>query len=101
MNPRRHARSSSMKKLTVETIIKPIEDGVALKPFVGPEDRITEALEVMLKNDLKRIAVISEDSVLGMVRLDEALKQVGLNGDVKSKERQSLIVHGRKIVVEK
>ena len=89
-----------MKRLAVEEIIIPIEDDVALKPSVGPEDRITEALEVMLKNDLKRIAVTHGSEVLGMITLEDALKQVGLEGDLKSKGGRSIIIHGRRIVVE-
>lgn len=89
-----------MKRLAVEAIIIPIEDGVALKPFVGPEDRVTEALEVMLKNNLKRIAVIQGKEVLGMIRLEDALKQVGLEGNLKSKGSRSVIIHGRKIILD-
>lgn len=89
-----------MKRLAVEAIIIPIEDGVALKPCVGPEDRVTEALEVMLKNNLKRIAVIRGKEVLGMIRLEDALKQVGLEGNLKSKGSRSVIIHGRKIILD-
>ena len=92
-------KRTGMKRLTVEGIIVPITDGVALKPRVGPEDRITEALEVMLKNDLKRIAVTRGDKVLGMIRLEDALKQVGLDGNLKSKGSRSIIIHGRRIIV--
>ena len=90
----------TMKRLAVEEIIIPIEEGVALKPTVSPQDRITEALEVMLKNDVKRIAVTREKEVLGMITLEDALKQVGLEGDLKSTGSRSVIIHGRKIVVE-
>ena len=89
-----------MKRLAVEEIIIPIEDGVALKPSVAPEDRITDALEVMLKKDLKRIAVTRGSEVLGMITVEDALKQVGLEGDLKSKGSRSVIMHGRRIVVE-
>jgi CBS domain-containing protein len=92
---------TSMKRLTVEAIIIPIEEGVALRPYVGPEDRVTEALEVMLKNDLKRVAVISGNEVVGMIRLEDALKKVGLEGDLKSKERRSIVIQGRRITVDK
>ena len=90
-----------MKKIALETIIIPIEKGVPLKPFAAHDDRITDALEVMLKNDLKRIAVVQGEKVLGMVRLEDALKKVGLDRDLKSKGAKSLVFQGRKIVVEK
>jgi CBS domain-containing protein len=89
-----------MKKLSVETIIIPIEEEVALKPCVGPEDSITDAIEVMLKNDVKRIAVTQGDQLVGMIRLEDALKKVGLEGDLKSKPKRTIVVHGRKIIVE-
>ena len=89
-----------MKRLAVEEIIIPIEEGVPLKPSVSPRDRIMEALEVMLKNDVKRIAVTREKEVLGMITLEDALRQVGLEGDLKSKGSRSVIIHGRKILVE-
>ncbi len=87
--------------LAVETIIIPIKEGIPLKPCVGPEDRITDALEVMLKNDLKQIAVVQEDVVLGMINLEDALKKVGLEGDLKPRGKYSIVVHGRKIIVER
>jgi len=90
-----------MKRLTVEAVIVPTEKGVGSKPSIGPDERITDALEVMLKNDLKRIAVSKENEVLGMVRLEDALKKLGLDEDLKSKDKQSIVIHGRKIIIEK
>jgi CBS domain-containing protein len=89
-----------MKRLSLESIIIPIEDEVPRKPSVGPQNRITEALELMLKNDLKRIAVTEGDRVLGMIKLEDALKKVGLKGDLKSKGKRSIVVHGRKIILD-
>jgi len=90
-----------MKRLSVEKIIVPLEKDIPPEPFVRPEDRITEALEVMLTNDIKRIAVMKDDAVLGMIRLEDALKRVGLDGNLKTQETQSVVIHGRKIVVDK
>jgi predicted transcriptional regulator len=90
-----------MRKLSVEEIIMPIDEGMPSKPSVGPEDRITEAIEVMLKNDLKRLAVTRKDEVVGMITLEDALKKVGLEGNLKSKGRRSIVVHGRRILLEK
>ena len=89
----------AMKRLTVEAIIIPVEEGVALEPSVGPEDRITEAIEIMLKNDLKRIAVTRGGEVMGMMRLEDAFKKIGLEGDSRSKGKRSIVVHGHKIIV--
>lgn len=90
-----------MKKLAVKTIVIPIEPGISLTPSVAPEDRITEALEVMLENDLKSIAVVHGNKAIGMITLEDALKMVGLKQGKPPRRRQSLVVHGRKIVVEK
>lgn len=90
-----------MRKLAVETIIIPVARDLSVEPSVKPEDRITDALEVMLKNDLKRIAVVKEGQAVGMIKLEDVLKKLGLERGKKTKGRQSLVVHGRKIVVEK
>ncbi len=71
-----------------------------MKPSVGPEDRITKALEVMLKNDLKQIVVADGDAVLGMIRLEDALNTVGLARGIKPKGAPSLVIHGRKILLD-
>ena len=90
-----------MERLSVQKIVVPLEKDVSAEPFVRPEDRITEALEIMLKNDLKRIVVKKGADVVGMIRLEDALKRVGLEGNVGSGGTQSVIIHGRKIVVDK
>ena len=90
-----------MGKLSVEKIVVPLEKELPPEPFVRPQDRITDALEVMLKNDLKRIAVKKGTDVIGMIRLEDALKQVGLEGNLNKEETQSVVIHGRKIVVDK
>jgi CBS domain-containing protein len=89
-----------MPRLSVEKIVVPIRGEIPLKPSVRPDDRITEALEVMLKNDLKQIAVARGDEVLGMIRLEDALNTVGLARGIKPKGAPSLVIHGRKIVLE-
>jgi CBS domain-containing protein len=90
-----------MKKLAVEAILIPMEEGVAMGPTVSPDDRITEAIAIMLKNDLKRIAVTKGTTVMGMIRLEDALKGIGLEGELKSAGKRSIVVHGHKIIVNK
>ncbi len=90
-----------MKRLAVESIIAPMEDKVPVEPSVSPEDPITDAIEVMLKNDLKRIAVIDGKRVAGMIRLEDALKKVGLEGDIELKGKRTIVFHGRKVTLEK
>ena len=76
-----------------------MEEGVAHQPCVAPEDRITEAIEIMLKNDVKRIAVTRGNQLMGMIRLQDAFEQIGLEGGPTSKKKRSLVVHGHKITV--
>ncbi len=90
-----------MKRLAVESIIVPTEYEMPLEPYVSPEDPITDAIEVMLKNDLKRIAVIDGKRVAGMIRLEDALKKVGLEGDIELKGKRTIVFQGRKITLEK
>ncbi|NVM22699.1 MAG: CBS domain-containing protein [Desulfobacterales bacterium] len=93
-----------MKKLTVEAAIIPIETGIGAEPSVRPEDKITDAIEVMLKNDLNRVAVTRESTVIGMIRLEDAFEKIGLEGDLKAKAQEIakriIVVQGRKIIVD-
>jgi len=89
-----------MEKLNVKEIILLMDDNLSTRLSVSIEDKITDAIEVMLKNDLERIAVTSKDKILGMIRLKDALKVVGLEDDLKKKAAKIIISHGRKIIIE-
>ncbi len=89
-----------MKKHEVKDIIIPIDKNLAAKPSVAEKDNITEAIEVLLNNDLNQIAVTRKDAVVGMIRLEDALTAIGLEGDLKSNGTRNLVVHGRKIVIK-
>ena len=67
-----------MRKNSVQDIILPFKKEVPVRPFVTMKDTIIHAVELMLKNDLKTIAVVRYDRPVGMVRLDDALKRLGL-----------------------
>jgi predicted transcriptional regulator len=90
-----------MKRLAVESIIVPAEDKVPVEPSVSPEDPITDAIEVMLKHNLKQIAVTEENRAIGMIRLEDALKKVGLEGDIEPKGKRTVVFQGRKVTLEK
>ena len=89
-----------MEKLNVKEIILLMDENLSTRPSVSVEDKITDAIEVMLKNDLDRIAVTSKDKILGMIRLEDALKVVGLEDDLKKRAAKIIITHGRKIIIE-
>ena len=89
-----------MEKLTVKEITLLMDENLSTKPSVSVEDKITDAIEVMLKNNLDRIAVTSKDKILGMIKLEDALKVIGLEDDLKKKAAKIIIRHGRKIIIE-
>ncbi|MCK4467843.1 MAG: CBS domain-containing protein [Desulfobacterales bacterium] len=89
-----------MEKLNVKEIILLMDENLSTRLSVSVEDKITDAIEVMLKNDLERIAVTSKDKILGMIRLEDALKVVGLEDDLKKRAAKIIITHGRKIIIE-
>lgn len=89
-----------MEKLNVKEITLLMDENLSTRLSVSVEDKITDAIEVMLKNDLERIAVTSKDKILGMIRLEDALKVVGLEDDLKKRAAKIIIRHGRKIIIE-
>ena len=92
---------SNVKRLSVVSIITPMEKDVPLQPSVGPGDPITHAVELMLKKNLRRIAVIEETRPIGMISLDDALKKLGLEKGLKSKGQRAVVFQGRKFIVAK
>ena len=89
-----------MEKLKVKQITLLMDKNLSTKPSVSVEDKITDAIEVMLKNNLDRIAVTSKNEILGMIRLEDALKVIGLEDALKKKTAKIIIRHGRKIIIE-
>jgi predicted transcriptional regulator len=89
-----------MEKLKVKDITFLMDENLSIRPSVSVEDKITDAIEVMLKNDLDRIAVTSKDKILGMIKLKDALKVIGLEDDLKKKAAKIITRHGRKIIIE-
>ncbi len=89
-----------MKKHEVNEIIVPIEANLSINPSVSAEDKITDAIEIMLKNDLSRIAVTQGNMVVGMIRLEDAMKKIGLEGDLKAQRVKIVVRQGRKFIID-
>jgi predicted transcriptional regulator len=89
-----------MEKLKVKDITLLMDENLSTRPSVSVEDKITDAIEVMLKNNLSRIAVTSKDKILGMIKLEDALKVIGLEDGLKKKAAKIIIRHGHKIIIE-
>ncbi len=67
-----------MRRRKVDEILLPYEDGLPLDPSVNIGDRIITAIELMVGKNLKQIAVVRNQRPVGMVRLDDAFKKIGL-----------------------
>jgi len=67
-----------MKTRTVTAIIQPFQDGVPLQPSVTTEERIIRAIELMVKFNLKCIAVTRGARPIGVIRLTDAFRELGL-----------------------
>jgi len=73
------SRGVSMKEKRVEEILLPFKKGVPSCPSVSMSDKITYAIELMVNNDLKCIAVVRNERPIGMVCLEDAFKKLGLS----------------------
>ena len=67
-----------MRTRTVVAIIQPFQDGVPLHPSVTAEERITRAIELMVTCNLKCIAVTRGARPIGLIRLADAFRELGL-----------------------
>ena len=62
----------------VKDIVVPLTGEIPLRPSVTMTDLITLAIELMVKNDRKKIAVVLSNRPIGMVRLADAFRKIGL-----------------------
>ena len=67
-----------MKTRTVTAIMQPFQGGVPLHPSVATDERITRAIELMVRFNLKCIAVTRGTRPIGMIRLADAFRELGL-----------------------
>jgi CBS domain-containing protein len=68
----------------IDPIIRPCTEDLPLEPSVGIGDKLTRAIELMVSHNLIRIAVVRNQRLIGMIRLEDAFKQIGLEMPVKS-----------------
>jgi CBS domain-containing protein len=68
-----------MERTRVEEILQPYQGGVPLQPSVNVGDKITHAIELMVRNNVKCIAVLRNQRPVGMVRLEDAFRKIGLH----------------------
>jgi len=72
-----------MRSCKVDSIIAPYTDDVPLTPSVTLGEKISRAIELMLKHNLNRIAVVRNQRAIGMVRLEDAFHELGLEMPAK------------------
>jgi CBS domain-containing protein len=73
-----------MKSRKVDCILLPCPEDLPVTPSVSIGEKITRAIELMISQNLNRIAVVRDKRPIGMVRLEDAFKEVGLEMPVKS-----------------
>ena len=67
-----------MRRQKVDEILLPYEEGVPLDPCIEMGERITDAIQLMVSNNLKCITVTRNKRPVGVIRLDDAFNKVGL-----------------------
>ena len=79
-----------MTRLDLRKILRPRDDDLSEEPSVCAAGTVTKAIEVMLENNLKRIAVTNGEKVIGMIHLEDALTKIGLLDPTGSRCERSL-----------
>jgi hypothetical protein len=73
-----HRAIPSMRPTRVEEILQPYQDDIPLHPSVKMGDKITQAIELMVRNNVKCITVLRNQRPIGLVRLEDAFRKIGL-----------------------
>ena len=72
-----------MTPRSIDPIIRPCSAGLPLEPSVGIGEKITRAIELMVSHNLSRIAVVRNRRAVGMILLEEAFQEIGLQTPVQ------------------
>ena len=67
-----------MRSRKVDAIIVPYTEELPLTPSVAIGEKITRAIELMLNHNVSRIAVVRNQRAIGIIRLEDALQEMGL-----------------------
>jgi hypothetical protein len=73
-----HRAIPVMRPTRVEEILQPYQDGIPLHPSVKMGDKIIQAIELMVRNNVKCITVLKNQRPVGLVRLEDAFRKIGL-----------------------
>lgn len=72
-----------MTSRNIDPIIRPCSADLPLEPCVGIGEKITRAIELMVGHNLNRIAVVRNRRAIGMIRLEDAFQEIGLDMQAK------------------
>ncbi len=67
-----------MRQKRVDQILLPLKTGIPDHPAVAMSDKITRAIELMVTHNIRHIVVTRHNRPIGMVRLEDAFKILGL-----------------------
>ena len=67
-----------MRQKRVVEIVVPYQEDIPLHPSVTLNDKIVQAVELMVNHNLSRIAVVRNRRAVGMIRLEDAFGKLGL-----------------------
>ncbi|MEW6674099.1 MAG: CBS domain-containing protein [Thermodesulfobacteriota bacterium] len=79
-----------MRQKKVIEIVAPFQEGTPHHPSVTMNDKIIDAVELMVDRGLHRVAVVRNNRPVGMIRLEDAFRELGLKGPlVKNRTHQA------------
>ena len=76
-----------MERKKIDEILLPYRQEIPLHPSVGVGDKIIHAIQMMVENNVKCIAVVKNNRPVGMLRLEDAFQKLGLKIPLKRKSR--------------
>ncbi|MBW2051835.1 MAG: CBS domain-containing protein [Deltaproteobacteria bacterium] len=68
-----------MRTKKVEEIILPYTENVPIEPSVTIGDKIIDAIELMVSNNIRNIAIVKNKRPIGIIRLEDAFQKLGLH----------------------
>jgi hypothetical protein len=68
-----------MTSRNIDSIIRSCCEDLPLEPSVDIGEKITRAIELMVSHNLNCIAVIRNRRAVGMIRLEDAFREIGLD----------------------
>jgi CBS domain-containing protein len=72
-----------MRQKKVIEIVVPFQEGTPNHPAITMNDKIIDAVELMVNHGLHRIAVVRNNRPVGMIRLEDAFRKLGLRGPLQ------------------